>query len=131
MSKFNTNIISRKLHKHGLLDNIPIFRTKIDNDIPWLGKMPYTPIHLFVRLEGEDIVEMKLLDSPLSQPKTDSFIKQISEHGGLKKMDETIKIDIIEQQNRHVQMKDLEINYDFDFDAAKDYTSKHAKKPEE
>jgi len=131
ISKFNTNIISRKMYKHGLLDNIPFYRMKISNQIPWLGDIPHTPLHLFVRLEGEDIVEMKLLDSPLQQEKTDNFLKQISELGGFSKLDDTIKIDVIEQRTRHIKMQDLDLNYDFDFDAAKDYTSKHAKKPEE
>lgn len=92
------------MYKHGLLDNIPIYRMKISNQIPWLGDIPHTPLHLFVRLEGEDIVEMKLLDSPLQQEKTNNFLKQISDLGGFSNLDDTIKIDVIEQRTRHIKM---------------------------
>lgn len=65
ISKFNTNVISRKFHKHGILDKLPIFRMKITNQVPWLGDLPHTPLHLFIKKSGDKIVEIKLLDSPL------------------------------------------------------------------
>lgn len=65
IAKFNTNMISRKMHHHGLIDQLPFFRMKITNNVPWLGEFPHTPIHLYIRKEGNDIVEIKLLDSPL------------------------------------------------------------------
>ena len=49
ISKFNTNVISRKFHKHGVLDKLPLFRMKITNQVPWLGDLPHTPLHLFIR----------------------------------------------------------------------------------
>lgn len=121
ISKFNTNLISRKLEKHGLLDRLPIYRVKITNQIPWLGDFPHTPMHLYVRKEGTDIVEIKLLDSPLPQAKTDKFLQQLSQLSGLSHLSEAIKVDVMEQRARHLQMKDLELDYDFDFDAKKDY----------
>ena len=63
-AKFNTNIISRKLQKHGLSDLIPIYRMKVTNEIPYLGKIPHTPIHIYIAKEGQNIVEIKLLESP-------------------------------------------------------------------
>jgi hypothetical protein len=63
--KFNTNVISRKLDKHGLLDKIPIYRMKINNQIPWLGEFPHSPMLLYLRKENGEIVEMKMLESPL------------------------------------------------------------------
>lgn len=65
ISKFNTNMITRKMHKHGLIDQLPFYRMKITNQVPWLGDFPHTPMHLFVKKEGNSIVEIKLLDSPL------------------------------------------------------------------
>lgn len=65
IAKFNTNMISRKLYDKGLLDQIPFYRMKIYNQVPWLGDIPHSPIHLYIRKEGDSIVEIKLLDSPL------------------------------------------------------------------
>jgi hypothetical protein len=62
------------MEKHGLLSKLPLYRVKIDNQLPWLGDFPHSPIHLYVRKEGNDIVEIKMLDSPLLQPKTDKFL---------------------------------------------------------
>jgi hypothetical protein len=33
--------------------------------VPWLGEFPHTPMHIYIKKEGDNIVEMKLLDSPL------------------------------------------------------------------
>ena len=49
ISKFNTNVISRKFHKHGIIDKLPVFRMKITNQVPWLGDLPHTPLHLFIK----------------------------------------------------------------------------------
>ena len=68
-------MISRKMEKHGLLSKLPMYRMKITNQVPWLGDFPHTPMHLYVRKEGNDIVEIKLLDSPLPQAKTDKFLE--------------------------------------------------------
>lgn len=59
-------MLSRKMKKHGLLESMPIFRTKINNQIPWLGDLPHTPLHIFLRKDDKgEIVEFKLLESPL------------------------------------------------------------------
>ena len=71
------------MDKHGLLDKLPFFRMKINNSVPWLGEFPHSPMLLYVRKEGDDIVEMKLLESPLPQKKTDTFLKQIEEKSGI------------------------------------------------
>lgn len=112
------------MEKHGLLDSLPFYRVKISNQIPWLGDFPHTPMHLYVRKEGEHIVEIKLLDSPLPQAKTDSFLKQLSSLSGISNLNQTVKVDVMEQRTRHLQQKDLDLNYDFDFDAKRDYKMK-------
>lgn len=61
----NTNVISLKMEKHGFLDQVPLFRMMIDNEIPYLGNLPHSPIHVYLRMEKENIVEIKLMDSPL------------------------------------------------------------------
>ena len=65
VSKINTNILSKKMEKHGCWDAMPIYRMHIMNEMPWLGNLPHSPIHIFVKKEGNEIVEMKILDSPL------------------------------------------------------------------
>ena len=47
------------MHKHGLLDQIPIYRIKISNEVPWLGEFPHSPIHLYLKKEGNEVVELK------------------------------------------------------------------------
>lgn len=56
------NAFSRKLEKHGYLNELPLFRVNIHNKIPFLGNFAYSPIYLYIRKEGEAIVEIKTLD---------------------------------------------------------------------
>jgi len=46
------------MEKHGLSSQMPFFRLKISNEIPWLGEFPHSPIHLYVKKEGGQIVEV-------------------------------------------------------------------------
>ena len=78
-------------------------------------------MHLYIRKEGEDIVEIKLLDSPLPQKKTESFLSQIQEKSGIKDLKDRVKIDVMAQRVKHFNMLDLEEKFDFDFDAAPDH----------
>jgi hypothetical protein len=64
MTKFTNNILSRKMHKHGLLETLPFYRMSVKNEVPWLGDLQITPLLLYVRKEGDAITEIKLLDSP-------------------------------------------------------------------
>jgi hypothetical protein len=52
-AKFDTNLFSRKMQKHGYLQKLPVFRMKIDNQIPWLGDFPHSPLHLYLKKEGD------------------------------------------------------------------------------
>ena len=52
------------MEKHGVLDQIPIYRIKINNEIPWLGEFPHSPIHLYLKKDGNDVIELKQLKSP-------------------------------------------------------------------
>jgi hypothetical protein len=58
------NVFSRKLEKHGYISKLPCYRLGIDNKVPYLGNFGYSPIYLYVRKEGKDIVELKTLDPP-------------------------------------------------------------------
>jgi len=111
------------MDKHGLLDKLPIYRMMIANQVPWLGDLPHTPMHLYLRKEGEDIVEIKLLDSPLPQAKTDLFLKQLQEKSNLKELTKVVKIDVMGQRTKHFNMLDLDVDFDFDFDAKEGYVS--------
>ena len=132
ISKFNTNMLSRKMRKHNLLDKVPLFRMKINNQVPYLGDLPHTPLHIFLRKDSDgNVVEMKLLDSPLPQNKTDSFLQQIEELVDAKHLTEFIKLDVIAQRTKFFNMQDLEQNYDFEFDSVKGYETVTAKKKRE
>ena len=58
------NVFSRKLEKHGYLSKLPCYRLSIDNKIPYLGNFGYSPIYMYVRKQGDKIVEIKTLDAP-------------------------------------------------------------------
>lgn len=124
ISKFNLNLISRKMRKHGVLDQLPLYRMKITNSVPWLGDLPHTPIHLYLRKHDDgSLAEIKLIDSPLPQKKTDNFLKQLEEKSGLKNLSQVIKIDVMAQRTKFFNMLDMEENFDFDFDSGKHYVT--------
>lgn len=122
-SKQNTNMISRKMHLHGIYDQIPIFRMKISNQIPQLGSFPHSPLHLFIKKEGNEISEIKLLKTPIPQSNTDEFIKQLEEHGNIPGLSSKIKIDVMAHGQNYYNMKDLENDYNFEFDTEPGYIS--------
>lgn len=132
LTKFNTDNLSLKLDKHQLLEKIPFYRMKITNQIPWLGDFPHSPLHLYVKKEGADIVEMKLLNSPIQQAKVDSFISELKEKTGIENFDEKIKYDFVAQYSKQVNQLDLQEDFDFDFDGKDGYvpTPPKPKKPE-
>ena len=103
---------------------------KITNQVPWLGDFPHTPMHLYVKKEGNEIVEIKLLDSPLPQAKTDRFLKQLQEKSGIKNLTKTVKIDVMAQRTKFFNMLDLERDFDIDFDAKEDYVNLSDRKKE-
>lgn len=84
------------MEKHGLLDSLPFYRMKISNQVPYLGDFPHTPMHLYIRMEGTDIIEIKMLESPLPQAKTDNFLKQIASLSGISNFNQMIKVDVME-----------------------------------
>jgi hypothetical protein len=53
------------MHKAGIFDQLPIFRLNIENQVPKLGTFPHSPIHIYIRKEGDSIVEIKLLKTPI------------------------------------------------------------------
>ena len=116
-----------KMKKRGLLEKLPIFRTHINNELPWLGNLPHTPIHLYVSKNGDQIQEIKLIDSPLAQNKTDSFLNVVNSKIGKSE----IKIDVLGQRSKHLKMQDLETNFNIDFDDEEGYVSLAERKRKE
>lgn len=84
------NVFSRKLEKHGYLEELPCFRLSIDNRVPYLGNFGYSPIYFYVKKEGNSIVEIETLDPP---QRIDAFLEKIGSRAGLKGFKEKIKID--------------------------------------
>ena len=41
-----------------------IIKIKINNEITWLGEFPHSPIHLYLKKDGNDVIELKQLKSP-------------------------------------------------------------------
>jgi hypothetical protein len=57
--------------------------------VPFLGNFGYSPIYLYVRKQGEAVVELKTLDPP---QRADDFVKSIGQLTKLKGLSEKIKI---------------------------------------
>lgn len=116
------------MQKHGLLGKLPFYRMSTENQIPWLGYMGYTPILLYVRKEGDEITEIKLLESPFNyQSWVDKFINQLEEKSEIPDLSKIIKIDHIAQIVNNFNRLDQHDEYDFDFDAVEGYVTSEQK----
>lgn len=105
---------------------------KINNQIPYLGDLPHTPLHIYVKKNDKnEIVALKLLDSPLPQKKTDNFLKQIEDLCGIEGLTKHVKLDVIAQRTKFLNIQDLDMNYDFEFDTKPDYVTVTAKREKE
>ena len=130
-TKFNTNNLSLKLDKHQLLDKVPFYRMKITNQVPWLGDFAHTPMHFYIKKEQNEIVEIKLLNSPLQQEKCNKFLSELKEKTGIEDFDERIKYDFMGQWTKFINQQDLQNDHDFDFDAKAGYESVSERKKRE
>ena len=83
------NVFSRKLEKHGYLDKLPLYRLSIDNKVPYLGNFGYSPIYIYLKKQGNQILELKTIDPP---QKTEEFLTSIQDLAKLKGLKDKIKI---------------------------------------
>jgi len=68
--------LSYKFEKHGY--DIPMVRLKIENNVPYFGQTPYSPMYIYVRKgEGNAIAEVKTLNGPLRGGQ--KFVEEIEE----------------------------------------------------
>ena len=110
------------MEKHGLGDQMPFFRMKISNEIPWLGEFPHSPIHLYVKKEGSEIVEISQLKSPFVQGvKAQLFLNEIKAKLNNVEFNDKIKIDALGQFKQQINKLDILEEFDIDFDAKPDY----------
>ena len=105
------NVFSQKMDRHGF--NLPLFRLAIDNKVPFLGNFGYSPIYMYVRKQGNEIVEIKTLDPP---QKAEDFVKQVAELTGKPSIIDKIKIKPRDQVVKHIKLEDLDADFDVDFD---------------
>ena len=105
------NVFSQKLSKHGI--RLPLYRLAIDNKVPYLGNFGYSPIYLYVRKSGNEVVELKTIDPP---QRSEEFVKAIAELTGKKEIAEKIKIKPRDQVIKHIKLEDLDPGFDVDFD---------------
>ena len=115
------------MHKHGLLDQLPIFRMKIDNQVPFLGELAYSPIHFYIKKEGDQIVEISQIKTPLSQDKVDAWLEAVETKGNMPGFRDKIKLDFRDQLFKFNAYMDLGFNQDFDYDSAPDYVSREVR----
>lgn len=83
------NIFSRKLHKHGYGDELPLYRILIDNAVPSLGNFGYSPIYMHVSKDPATgkIKTIKTLEPPF---KAEAFLREIGELSGLPGLEERV-----------------------------------------
>lgn len=84
--------------------------------------MPYT---IFVRKEGNQIVEIKKIDSPYVQKPSsiEKFLKEVEEIGNIPGLSERIKVDIHQHKMNSDLVEDLGVDYDVDFESKEGYVS--------
>lgn len=114
-AKLTSNILSRKLHKNGFLDQIPMFYTDIHNINPHLINSMHSPNTIFLKKEGSQIVEIKTLTTPLSS-KVNKFITEVEEVANLPGLSDKIKVDMKQHISNYYNAEDLSVDYDIDFD---------------
>jgi len=80
-----------------------LYRLSIDNKVPFLGNFGYSPIYMYVKKRGNDIIELKTLDPP---QKSEDFLKQIEELSKLKGFTDKVKIKARDQIIKHIRLED-------------------------
>uniref|UniRef100_A0A7S3CI13 Uncharacterized protein n=1 Tax=Strombidium rassoulzadegani TaxID=1082188 RepID=A0A7S3CI13_9SPIT len=109
--------LSNKLKKHGLQEKLPIFVMDTNNYSPYIGNVSYTPYFLYVRKEGDKVVEIKTLESPSSQ----AFLDDLARKTGFEGFKEKIKIDATQHYINNQEIKDFEEDYNYDFETEDGY----------
>ena len=86
-----TDAIGYKMEKHGY--EVPIFRMMIENSLPYVGQLPFSPMYLLVKKnEDNQISEIQCLNGPLRGG--NDFLKEMEESGmDLAGFTERVKID--------------------------------------
>lgn len=121
------NVLSRKLGKHGLSKELPLFRINIDNKVPYLGNFFYSPIYYYMRKRDGKLVELHLIESPNLSP--EKFVKKVGE---LSKLDlSKIKIDSREHMMKYFNHEDKVDDFDIDFDVPIAIAKERLKEEEE
>lgn len=106
------NVFSRKLEKHGY--DLPLYRLSIDNKVPYLGNFGYSPIFMYLKKKGNQIIELKTIEPP---QKIDEFLKSVEDLTKFKGFRDNIKLKPREQILKHIKLEDLDKDFDIDFDA--------------
>ena len=101
--------------KHGLAKDLPLFRTCVDNNIPYLGNFGYSPIHLYVKKDKStgQIVQIQTLDRIFD---VDKFLDHVASLTGIQGFRDKIVMDKIATLKQHIRMETLSENYDYDSD---------------
>jgi len=81
--------LSYKFEKHGY--DIPMVRLKIENNVPYFGQTPYSPMYIYVRKgEGNTMAEVKTLNGPLRGGQ--KFVEEIEESLNIEGLSNRIRI---------------------------------------
>jgi hypothetical protein len=81
--------LSRKLEKHGLLSELPMFRMKSEDIDPLLGSVNFSPAYLYLKKHQGRLSEIEVIRVSLGQ----KFVEKLSELSGLD-FTEKVKLDM-------------------------------------
>lgn len=81
------DIVSQKLAKHGLLDQVSLFRMNLDNVNPYLGRFLYAPQYVFLRIKHGQITELKSLRIPGDKLNCQTFLDDLEVTSGIRLTD--------------------------------------------
>ena len=92
-----------------------MYRTCIENNIPYLGNFGYSPIHLYVKKDKGTgkIVQIQTLERIFD---VDKFLDHVASLTGIQGFRDKIAMDKIATLKQHIRMETLSDNYDYDTD---------------
>ena len=109
------DILSQKMHKHGYLDQIPLYRMNLDNVTPYLGRFLFVPQHIHITTKDGKITELKTMRPLGDVLNCATFLEDLKECSKIP-IDEKVKIDSRKHIVAYADKKNLSQNFNIDFD---------------
>ena len=107
------------MEKHGFAEDVRLFRTNIDNQIPYMGNFQYTPIYFYIRKNA--LNQITHIETITPAGRGSQFIDKVQDLTQLPLFKEQVRIkDPRMLYFASEKMMDLDHGYDCDFDLQED-----------